>query len=109
MANNNIEIEIKIPLTENKFFEIKKKLEKISNFVKKSNQIDEYFTPSHRNFVEPKFPFEWLREVAWDNFFECCYDEIDITYEDALKLRNYLIHIAKRELEELKKILPFIE
>lgn len=56
-----------------------------------------------------KFPFDWLREVAWDNFFECCYNEIDITYEDALKLRNYLIHIAKRELDELKKLFPFIE
>jgi len=60
MANNNIEIEIKIPLDENVFFQIKEKLQKIAKFVKRSEQIDEYFTPLHRNFLDPKFPFEWL-------------------------------------------------
>jgi adenylate cyclase class 2 len=60
MVNNNIEIEIKIPLDEDIFFKVKEKLQKIAKFVKKSKQIDEYFTPAHRDFVEPKFPFEWL-------------------------------------------------
>lgn len=50
-----------------------------------------------------KFPFEWLKEVAWDNFFECCYDEINITYKEALKLRAYLINTARREIDELKR------
>ena len=60
MSNNNIEIEIKIPLDKDTFFQVKEKLKKISKFVKNSHQIDEYFTPAHRNFVEPEFPFEWL-------------------------------------------------
>jgi len=60
MSNNNIEIEIKIPLDEKSFFKVKEKLEKIAKFVKNSHQIDEYFTPAHRNFLEPEFPFEWL-------------------------------------------------
>ncbi|MCK4429530.1 MAG: class IV adenylate cyclase [Candidatus Aenigmarchaeota archaeon] len=60
MANNDIEIEIKFPLDEINFYRVKKKLNEIANFVKKTRQIDEYFTPFHRNFVEPKFPFEWL-------------------------------------------------
>ena len=60
MSNNNIEIEIKIPLDEKTFFKVKEKLEKIAKFVKNSHQIDEYLTPAHRNFLEPEFPFEWL-------------------------------------------------
>lgn len=60
MANNNIEIEIKIPIDESNFLKVKEKLQKITKFVKKTEQVDEYFTPVHRNFIEPKFPFEWL-------------------------------------------------
>lgn len=60
MANNDTEIEIKISLTEREFENIKEKIKTIAEFVKKSQQADEYFTPVHRNFIEPNFPFEWL-------------------------------------------------
>lgn len=60
MAHNNVEIEIKIPISKNKFLEIKSKLKKIARFIKKTSQKDSYFSPTHRNFVAPKFPFEWL-------------------------------------------------
>ena len=60
MANNDIEIEIKVPLDKDEFFVVKEKLEKIAKFVKDSSQRDAYFTPVHRNFVEPAYPFEWL-------------------------------------------------
>jgi len=60
MANKNVEIEIKIPLDEDTFFKVKEMLKKTAKFVKKSHQIDDYFTPAHRNFVEPEYPFEWL-------------------------------------------------
>ena len=60
MAHNNVEIEIKIQLTENNFSKVKEKLKQVAKFVKTSKQEDEYFTPVHRNFVEPKYPFEWL-------------------------------------------------
>lgn len=56
-----------------------------------------------------KFPFEWLSEVAWDNFFECCYEDVGITYKEALKLRQYLVYGAKKELEILKTVFPQIE
>jgi len=60
MANEHIEIEIKISLDENSFFKVKEKLKKIARFEKISKQIDEYFTPAHRNFVDPEIPLEWL-------------------------------------------------
>jgi adenylate cyclase class 2 len=60
MANDNVEIEIKIQLDEETFYRVREKLKKIAEFMRNSQQVDEYFTPAHRNFVEPKFPFEWL-------------------------------------------------
>ena len=60
MANNNIEIEIKIPLDNETFLKVKEKLNQIAKFQKTTKQSDAYFTPAHKNFVEPKFPFEWL-------------------------------------------------
>ena len=60
MTKNNLEIEIKIQLDKNTFFNVKEKVKKLAKFEKISHQIDEYFTPAHRNFVAPKFHFEWL-------------------------------------------------
>lgn len=57
---NNVEIEIKIPLDEDSFSKLREKLKKIAKFENRSQQTDEYFTPAHRDFVAPKFPFEWL-------------------------------------------------
>lgn len=60
MSHNDTEIEIKIKLDLESFSKIREKVENTAKFVKKIQQIDEYFTPAHRNFVELKFPFEWL-------------------------------------------------
>ncbi len=58
MAQDNKEIEIKIPVSEAKYNEVKEKLK--NYFIKHSSQKDTYYTPAHRNFVAEKYPFEWL-------------------------------------------------
>ncbi len=60
MAANNTEIEIKLPLSAEAFLALKEKLNSKAKFVKESHQIDDYYTPVHRNFVGGKLPFEWL-------------------------------------------------
>ena len=60
MAHNDVEVEVKMPVDEKTFLGVKNKLSKIAKFVRKIGQEDTYFTPIHRNFVEPKYPFEWL-------------------------------------------------
>jgi len=60
MANNNIEIEIKVPVDKSLFLEVKSKLGKIARFEKDVKQKDDYFTPVHRSFTAPEFPYEWL-------------------------------------------------
>jgi len=58
---NDTEVELKFKLETNLFFKIKERMKQIAKFVKVSEQTDDYFTPAHRNFVDRKFPFEWLR------------------------------------------------
>ncbi len=60
MPHNDTEIEIKIKLDKESFSKVREKVENCAKFIKKVQQTDEYFTPAHSNFVEPKFPFEWL-------------------------------------------------
>lgn len=58
MAQDNKEIEIKIPVSKESFLKVKEQLK--NNFIKHSSQKDTYYTPSHRNFISEKYPFEWL-------------------------------------------------
>jgi predicted adenylyl cyclase CyaB len=55
------EIEIRIAFDKKSFLNLRKRIRKIAKFKRKSREIDDYFTPFHRNFVKPKYPFEWLR------------------------------------------------
>ncbi|MBW2963851.1 class IV adenylate cyclase [Candidatus Woesearchaeota archaeon] len=61
MAHNDTEIEKKFELSEASFRQIKDRLAKFAEFRKSSHQVDEYFTPHHRDFLDYDFPFEWLR------------------------------------------------
>lgn len=61
MAKDNIEVEIKIALSKSEFDQLFAKISQEGTFVHKATQIDEYFTPKHRNFMAPQYPYEWLR------------------------------------------------
>lgn len=54
-----IEIELKLSLKNVE--SLKRRLDKIAIFLKEAFQRDTYFVPSHRNFVEQKPIYEWLR------------------------------------------------
>ena len=60
MANNHIEIEIKLPLHNphdvSAFLNSNAKIISINVF-----QKDTYFVPQHRDFLLVQYPFEWLR------------------------------------------------
>lgn len=117
MAHNDTEIEIKILLDKDEFFKIKEKLEKIARFVKRTRQSDEYFTPSHRNFVEPRFPFEWfsirkrgekviLSYKHWypentETTTHC--DEFETEIRDAEQLKKIFSALGFKELVTVEK------
>lgn len=60
MAHDNVEVEIKVQLTKEKFEKIKRKIKQSSKFVKSSRQIDSYYNSKHINFLKPKYPYRWL-------------------------------------------------
>ncbi len=60
MAYDDIEIEIKIKITEKEFKNAINYLEKNGEFKGVKQNIDEYFMPAHKNYLEPKYPYEWL-------------------------------------------------
>ena len=60
MAHGRKEIEVKVSLTKKEFENVRKKVAKMAGLMRTVKQKDEYFTPPHRNFIEPKYPFEWL-------------------------------------------------
>ncbi len=108
MSNNSIEIEIKIPLDKDNFLKLKEKLKKTAKFVKTSHQIDEYFTPAHRNFVEPEFPFEWLSIRKRDNKVILNYKHWYPKYEE-LHTHCNEFETEVKNLDQLQKIFDSLD
>ena len=115
MAHNNIEIEIKFPL---------KNVEQVASFLNnsaekktdKATQVDTYFTPAHKNFLEPNYPFQWLRVreineaviLNYKHFYpenekktDYC-DEFEVNM-DKPTIKNILERLEFKKLVEVKK------
>ena len=60
MANDNVEVEIKIKLTKTRFDKIEKQISKIAKKIKTSHHIDAYYNPVDKSFLKPKYPYKWL-------------------------------------------------
>jgi len=60
MAQNDIEVEIKVQVSKKRFEVIRRKVQKQAKFVKKTRQVDTYFNSLHKDFLKPKHPYEWL-------------------------------------------------
>lgn len=59
MKNQNTEIEIKVKVE--KISPLLVFLQKKAKFQKENLQVDEYFTPAHRNFIKERPVKEWFR------------------------------------------------
>ncbi|OGM32455.1 hypothetical protein A2803_03220 [Candidatus Woesebacteria bacterium RIFCSPHIGHO2_01_FULL_44_21] len=108
MAQNNIEVEIKIQLSKAEFDDIKKKIKKTSKFVKSSHHVDSYYNSGHKNFLKPKYPYEWLSIRARDGKILLNYKH---WYPEGVK---HTTHCNEYETEvsdkvQLKKILHALE
>lgn len=116
MANQDIEIEIKFPLLNP--VEVKKFLEENSEAISKDVfQKDTYFIPAHRDFLEPEFPYEWLRlretnkgnSITYKHFYpenaektDYC-DEFETKFENAESLKKILLALDMKEVIVVEK------
>ena len=103
MSNtNDVEIEIKIKLSEKEYKSLNEILEVIAKYDKVTVQKDEYYTPEYRDFTREKYPFEWLsvRERGGKNILnykhyypegaekhEWC-DEFEVTLDSSEKMKK---------------------
>jgi len=117
MANNDIEVEIKVSVNEIDFLRIKNKLKEIAKFVKTTEQSDEYFDLANRSFLSPKYPFEWISIRKRGNknvlnfkrlyppnsleFTHC--DEFDVEIDDPDKLAKIFSFIDLKSLVNVDK------
>lgn len=109
MAHNNIEVEIKIPLSKKDFLRIKKSLRNSSKFIKSSHHIDHYYTPTYSSFLKPKYPFEWLAIRERDGKFLFNYKH---WYPEGVKNTEYCDEYEtevgnEKQLKRILKALKF--
>lgn len=110
----DIEIEIQVRISN--LAKLKDFLEKEAEFISESYQKDEYFTPTHRNFVDVKPVVEWLRlresksgSVTYKNYHygkdgksEYC-DEYESKVEDVEQLRKIFAAIDIKPIITVEK------
>jgi adenylate cyclase class 2 len=114
---SDTEIELKFRLSEEAFLELQKRLKEVASFVEGSRHVDDYYTPAHRDFLEPRFPFEWLSLRRRDGkamlnykhfypegaevFTHC--DEFELEVSDAEQLERILAALDFKPLIRVEK------
>ena len=113
---NNIEIEIQVNIENIK--PLIEFLEKNGQFKAEKYQVDEYFSPAHRNFIEVRPIKEWLRLRDSDGKYSVTYknwhydengraqylcDEYETKIEDLAQLRKILDVLNFKSLVKVDK------
>lgn len=107
MANNNTEIEIKLPLDNPE--DVKNFLNKKGRLVSKDVfQKDTYFIPSHRDFLNVKYPFEWLR---LRESYKCVSINYKHFYPENVKKTDYCDEFETKidNIDAMKKIFQSLD
>ena len=74
MANNNIEIEIQVNVENPK--PLIESLKTNGNFQAEKHQLDEYFSPAHKDFLATRPVAEWLRLRDADGKYSINYNRL---------------------------------
>lgn len=92
---NDVETEIKIKLTETDFKRLNNVFKKEATFIKEIKQIDTYYQPTYRHFINQEIINEWLRIgkrgnkiiLNYKNWYDihCDEYEVEIDNEENLK------------------------
>ncbi|XOB41732.1 MAG: class IV adenylate cyclase [Candidatus Nealsonbacteria bacterium] len=113
---NDIEIEIQVNIEDNK--PLIDFLEKSGQFMSENHQIDEYFSPVHRNFIGVRPVKEWLRLRNSDGKFSINYknwyfdekgkshhcDEYETKIEDLTQIKKILDVLNFKSIIKVDKL-----
>ena len=117
MAHNNIEVEIKVPITKSKYDSIKKRLGKTAKLIKTSHHVDGYYTSRLNDFLKPKYPYEWLMLRKRDGVVKLSYkhwypegvkytthcDEFETVVDDHSQMEKILIALQYKKFVTVDK------
>lgn len=138
VKRNDIETEIKIKLSKKEFEELKIFMKNNAKFVNEVRQIDTYYEPTHRSFLNSNPITEWLRigkrgnknilnYKNWYSDMSCDEYEVEINNDKEMdkilkvlglvqvvvvdKIRNSFIYLDKYEiaLDYVKELGYFVE
>lgn len=106
MADKNKEIEIHVKIENNK--PLMELLKKKGEFQYENRQIDEYFTPAHRDFLKNRPVLEWLRLRDANGKYSTTYKNWHVDDEGKT---NYCdeYETSVESLENLKNILTALD
>ena len=113
---NNIEIEIQVNIEKSK--PLIEFLNKNAEFKSEKHQVDEYFSPIHRNFIEVRPVKEWLRLRDSEGSYSLNYknwycddngksyhcDEYETKVENLTQLKNILEVLNFKSIIKVDKI-----
>lgn len=100
----NIEVEIKVKVKD--FKELELKIKRLGKLKKELHQVDDYYTPVHRDFFKQDPPEEFLR-IRTDTKTSFEYHVAKRTNGEKTHAEEYELGINDEEM--LKKILNFLD
>ena len=109
MAKNNIEVEIKIPVSKSLFEKAKRSVKKIGKYISYSREIDKYVNAPHRNFLakNPTEEFLRVRSKKGGDYFTYKHgywnSKNEHTHSDEFETKVESL----KELEKILKVLNF--
>jgi len=106
MSSNNIEIEIHVRIE--KVSKLMEFLKKNGKFQSEKQQIDEYFTPAHRDFLSVRPITEWLRLRAAGSKYSITYKNWKVD-KDGKTYSCDEYETGLGDLEQLRKILTALD
>lgn len=110
---SDIETEIKIKLSEKEYKYIENTMNSNANFIKMSNQLDTYYEPTYRSFIEGKDVInEWLRIgrrgkktiLTYKNWYDVYCDEYEVELDDAKNMDRILKILGLKEIAVVDKV-----
>lgn len=96
ITRNDIETEIKIQLVEKDFHRLEFITEKESDFLNENHQVDTYYQPTYRPFIDKEIINEWLRIgkrgnkiiLNYKNWYDIHCDEYEVEIDNEENLRK---------------------
>lgn len=110
---SDIETEIKIKLSKKEFENLKLLMERDATFLKESQQIDTYYQPTYRKFLNDEEITEWLRIgqrgnkniLNYKNWYNNMYcDEYEVEIDDVCNLDRIFKILGLEEIAVVDKL-----